>query len=167
MKAQNRRIVILSELYNRGSLEINSLAEKFNISEMTIRRDLSELEKEGLIKRIHGGAVIAHGPSTEPPFPMRISDHVEEKKKIGLLASKMVKDGEKIAIDVGTTTLEVARNLLDYKNLTIITTSIRISDLFINQPNFHIIIPGGIIRAVGRFTNWRFYAKIFLGTVCR
>jgi len=172
MDAQNRRTLILSDLYRSHVLDIVELARKLNVSEMTIRRDLTKLEQEGLIHRTHGGAISSHAPSTEPPFPKRSTENVTAKESIGKLAAQLICDGDKIALDVGTTTLEVARNINNFHNLTILTTSIRIAYLFLNQSNIHVIIPGGVIRPlegslIGEFTQKFFkgiyFDKLFLG----
>ena len=141
-----RRSYILKQIENLGLVTVTDLANDLGVSGMTIRRDLDELEKDGLIQRVHGGAVSAHGGSYEPPYALRATQAVEAKQAIGALAATLVTDGDSIALDIGTTTIELAKNLTERHNLTILTPSLRIASLFINQPDVRLIIPGGIAR---------------------
>jgi DeoR/GlpR family transcriptional regulator of sugar metabolism len=172
---ESRHSYILQEIESCGSVSVVELAKNLNVSKMTIRRDLIELEKEGLIRRVHGGAVSAHGRSYEPPFLLRSTEASEAKQKIGACAAKMVVEGDSIALDVGTTTLEVAKNLIERRNLTIITPSLRIANLLFNQPGIRLILPGGIVRPgeaslVGDLTRLAFQElfvdRLFLGIGC-
>ena len=142
----SRRSYILKQIENLGLVTVTDLANDLGVSGMTIRRDLDELEKDGLIQRVHGGAVSAHGGSYEPPYALRATQAVEAKQSIGALAATLVADGDSIALDIGTTTIELAKNLTERHNLTILTPSLRIANLFINQPDVRLIIPGGIAR---------------------
>lgn len=146
MNQVDRRSFILQQVESRGSVTVASLADQLQVSEMTIRRDLNDLEKDGLVKRIYGGAVSARGRSYEPPLLLRSKEHAPEKKAIGHRAAQLVADGDSIALDVGTTTLEVARQLQDRRNLTIITPSLHIANLFVNNPHIRLILPGGTVR---------------------
>src|SRR5690606_10123912 len=106
-----RQQSILEQLNENGSVLVAELVERFNVSEMTIRRDLDLLERKGLLQRTRGGAISNHGRSYEPPFLRRSTERLEEKRRIGMKAASLVRNGESIMLDVGTTTLEVARNL--------------------------------------------------------
>ncbi len=142
-----RRATILKEIEDRGSTSVSDLAERLGVSEMTIRRDLSELEREGVIRRVHGGAVSARGRSYEPPMLLRAVENQEAKRRIGQTAAELVADGDSLALDVGTTTLEIARHLLGRRNLTVVTSSLHIANLLFGQPQIRLILSGGIIRA--------------------
>ena len=113
---------------------------------MTIRRDLAELERAGLVRRVHGGAVNARGRSFEPPLLLRSSEKRESKALIGRMAAELVADGDSLALDIGTTTYELARNLVGRHNLTIITPSLHIANLLLNEPDITVIVTGGIVR---------------------
>jgi len=113
---------------------------------MTIRRDLIDLEKEGLVRRVPGGAVSSRGRSFEPSLLLRAGAHGDSKECIGAQAAQLVEDGDRLALDVGTTPLEAARHLLGRRNLTIITPSLNIATLLLNQPDMRLILPGGIVR---------------------
>jgi len=107
---------------------------------------LRMLERQGIARKVHAGAVNARGRSYEPPFLLRGRSNPDEKRGIGALAAQLVIDGYSIALDVGTTTIEVARNLLSRHNLTIVTPSIHIANMLLNQPNIRLILTGGIVR---------------------
>lgn len=141
-----RRSYILKQIENLGSVTVTDLADDLGVSGMTIRRDLDELEKDGLVQRVHGGVVSARGRSYEPPYALRVTQAVEAKQAIGVLAATLVADGDSIALDIGSTTIELAKNLTERHNLTILTPSLRIANLFINQPDIRLILPGGIAR---------------------
>ncbi len=141
-----RRSVIISAVEVQGTVSVAELAERLGVTETTIRRDLTELEHEGVVKRVHGGVVSARGRSYEPTLMLRTSIHVDEKKRIGQRAASLVMDGDCIALDVGSTTREVAQNLVRRRNLTVITPSLLIATTLVNQPDLRLVVPGGIVR---------------------
>ncbi|MFO3797232.1 MAG: DeoR/GlpR family DNA-binding transcription regulator [Anaerolineales bacterium] len=148
MNALSRHQTILALLEEQGEVRVGDLCQQLGVSEMTIRRDLSELERAGLLRRVHGGAVSARGRSYEPPFLTRANEHLAQKQRIGQLAASLVHDGDSIALDVGTTTLEVARALKEREklNLTVLTASLHIANLLANMPTIRLIVVGGILR---------------------
>ena len=146
MLSEERHQIILNILENRGSVQVTDLVSQFDVSEMTIRRDLDVLERKGLLRRVHGGAVSDWGRSYEPPFLSRSTTHQEEKARIGKMAAELVRSGDSMTLDVGTTTLEVARNLADKQNLTIITPCFQIASLLCENPSIRLILTGGILR---------------------
>lgn len=171
----HRRNFILKTIEERGSASVVDLAEALDVSMMTIRRDLVELEHEGAVRRVHGGAVSARGRSYEPIYPMRAAIKPDEKVRIGLAAAEMVADGDSIALDIGTTTLEVARALTGRRNLTVLTPSLHIANIFLNHPEVRLIVTGGIARPVegslvgelARNAFKRLYVdRLFLGVAC-
>jgi DeoR/GlpR family transcriptional regulator of sugar metabolism len=125
---------------------VTELSELFGVSESTIRRDLEVLDEQGVIQRAHGGAVVVERAAPEPPIIQRIVENEEEKKKIGRAAAQLVRDGETVFLGSGTTTLEVARNLVDKSNLTVITNALNIANLFAGNPNITVIVVGGLLR---------------------
>lgn len=146
MISEERTTLILKEVEAQGSVMVADLAQRLNVSEMTIRRDLVDLEKEGLVRRVHGGAVSARGRSFEPALLARESEKRAEKAAIGKTAANLVADGDSIALDIGTTILQVALNLIGRHNLTVITPSLQIANTLANQPDIRLILPGGIVR---------------------
>ncbi|MCL4559265.1 MAG: DeoR/GlpR family DNA-binding transcription regulator [Chloroflexi bacterium] len=167
-----RQRYIIEKVEKSGSVNVIELAEAMDVSEMTIRRDLNELEKVGIVRRIHGGAVSARGRSYEPPLSMRSVENRLAKQLLGKYASGMVVEGDCIALDIGSTTYEVATNLVDIHNITIITPSIPIAQLFFDRSDVRLILPGGMVRPgetslVGdlarRNLELLFFDRLFLG----
>ncbi|MCW2882767.1 MAG: DeoR family transcriptional regulator [Sphaerisporangium sp.] len=146
MKSAVRRSQILQDLAEVGSVTVVDLAERFAVSPMTIRRDLLELERLGLARRVHGGAVAGRGRSYEPPYMVRTTENSEVKKNIGALTAGLIAEGDSVAIDTGSTCLEVARNLQGRRNLTVITPGLRIAGLLVDEPDIRLIVAGGIAR---------------------
>lgn len=172
MFTEERHQLILQLIESQGSVRVAELCKHFAVSDMTIRRDLAELERIGLIRRVYGGAISARGRSYEPPFLARSREHQAEKKRIGQAAAALVHDGDSLTLDVGTTTLEVARHLKEKHNLTIITSSLHIANILANQPGIRLVLSGGILRSgelslIGHLaerTFREFYVdKLFLG----
>lgn len=144
--SEERHQVILDLLEESGSVTVNEMVERFGVSEMTIRRDLDILEKKGLLRRVHGGAVLDRGRSYEPPFLSRAVENLEAKQRIGRVAADMIQNGDSITLDVGTTTMEIARHIAGKQNLTVITPCLQIASLLAENPNIRLILTGGIVR---------------------
>jgi len=156
MFAEERHNKILQLIQSGPPVKVVELSILFNVSEATIRRDLQELENLGLLQRTHGGAV-APQPSFELSFHDREVFHLDEKRQIALAAAQMVKDGETILLDAGTTTREIARALCG-KRLTVATNSMDVAFIFAEEPDIEVILLGGILRKsinslVGPVTN--------------
>jgi DeoR/GlpR family transcriptional regulator of sugar metabolism len=141
-----RQISILERIENEGSVSVSQLAEALNVSEITIRRELAILADAGFIKRIHGGAVSLRGRSVVKPFYLRSQQNKAAKQAIGRYAAEMILDGDSVALDVGTTALEIATNLVNRRNLTILTASFHIAAKLINIPDIRVILPGGVLK---------------------
>ncbi|MCC6189418.1 MAG: DeoR/GlpR transcriptional regulator [Anaerolineales bacterium] len=143
--------MIVELVQANGSKRVAQLCDLFAVSEMTIRRDLRDLEREGLLRRVHGGAVINLGRSYEPPYAMRTTRNEARKQAIGRRAAELVLDGDSIALDVGTTTLELAQALRGKRNLTILTASLAIANAVVKHlsltSDVRLILTGGIVRA--------------------
>ena len=148
MGALPRHRVILELLEAQGAVKVADLCERLGVSEMTIRRDLAELEREGVLRRTHGGAISARGRSYEPPFLTRATSNQEQKARIGRLAASLVEEGDSVALDIGTTTLEIARALHEKRNLTVLTNSLHIANILASHPTIRLIVIGGILRPV-------------------
>lgn len=140
-----RREKILKKLEDEGSVLIADLADSLNFSIMTIRRDLFQLEKDGIIIRFHGGAEISKGILYSTSLLNRRVSAIEEKKQIAKLASKLAAPGQIVGIDVGTTTYELARELT-YNKLTVITPSPQIALKIADRENQRVYLTGGLIR---------------------
>jgi DeoR/GlpR family transcriptional regulator of sugar metabolism len=141
-----RRKKILELVEKQSSISVAEMCEKMDVSEMTIRRDLSMLSNQGLLQRVHGGAVSRRGRSYEPPYLMRSSKQSESKQGIGLMAATLVLDGDSIALDNGSTVLELAKKLAGKRNLTVLTASLAVANILSDAPGIRLIVSGGILR---------------------
>ncbi len=141
-----RRAGILELIEATGQVKVNELSKLFKVSEVTIRNDLSQLEQKGLLIRARGGAIRAQGVGVDYALNIKAKKHFEEKRAIGKKASKFIQDGDTIILDSGTTTMEIAKNLNQFNELTIITNALNIARQLVDYPNFKVIVPGGILR---------------------
>jgi DeoR family transcriptional regulator of aga operon len=117
---------ILDILREKGFVEVDELSKLFSLSEMSIRNDLNELDRQGKLRRKYGGANISERNNQELPLTEKQKRNYREKERIGIAAAGLVCDGDSIMIDAGTTTEHVARFLDGKKDLTIITNGINI-----------------------------------------
>ena len=125
MLAVERRQRILQEIRQKRAVKVSELSKLLSTSEMTIRRDLDRLNKEGLIQRIFGGVVSAERTTFEPTLFERDSLNVEEKKRIGVAAASMIDERDTIFLSPGTTTMQIVGNLVNKRNITVVTNSLR------------------------------------------
>lgn len=148
--AEHRHMLILKVLAQEGACRVSDMAKRFTLSEMTLRRDLQEMHDAGLLKRVHGGA-LAIGRDTE--FGVRIQEGSSQKQQIGLAAAGLVKEGWSIYLDAGTTSMEVARAIMqglkDVKKLAIVTNGINIAAELVGRTPYDIYAIGGEIYATG------------------
>lgn len=132
MLARHRQALILQAVRSDGSARVSDLTQQLGVSDMTIRRDLEVLARDGLVEKVHGGAVLPGSPSThnEPAFEDKLVIERSEKTSIARAAASLVRPGTAIALSAGTTTFGLAQCLLDVANLTIVTNSLRVASLF-------------------------------------
>ena len=138
-----RREKIIAKLNLERKVYVSELSKLFNVTEETIRRDL---ERENLIRRSYGGAILNERTSEDLSFVKRSMLNAASKNAIAEKAVNLISEGDTIAMDSSTTCLAFLRGLLDKKNLTIITNSVRLTYDFANSP-FKIISTGGNLRA--------------------
>lgn len=131
-------------LQEQGHLTVAELAERFKVSEMTIRRDLRSLAALGLVQREHGRVLYPQAPSEEVLFLNRLGEAEREKTLIGRTAAELVNDGDSVILDAGTTTLAVAHAL--NKKCVVITNSLPIANVLGNRPEITALITGGEVR---------------------
>ncbi len=124
----DRQQRIIDLLQKRGVVRVQDLSDMFNVSFLTIRRDLDALEQQGLLERSHGGAVLRQNMPQEPLFSQKMQRFRAQKSQIAHLTAQMIDDGDMVLINSGSTTLEVIRELLD-KQITIITNNIAAAHL--------------------------------------
>lgn len=168
---------ILQQLLQDGEVSVDSLAKKLKTSTSTVRRELAELERSGLLRRTHGGAIRVEPLLYEPfrhlsSFSAQEQLHAGEKRRIGLAAAEIIRDGEIIALGAGTTTTQVARSIHHRKGITVVTNAVNIAMELSHRADLKVIVTGGLmsgdwfaltgptgIAAVGEI----FYDKVFIG----
>ena len=147
--SKERRNRILEELHQQSRVSIRECAEKYGVTEVSIRTDLEYLENKGLLIRVKGGAVSRTLVADEEELPIesKAREHAREKKAIGKAAAALIREGETVILDSGTTTLEIARRLGDFKDLTIITNGVNIAMELAKYPQLSVIMLGGFMRS--------------------
>ncbi|MEU7486121.1 DeoR/GlpR family DNA-binding transcription regulator [Streptomyces sp. NPDC042319] len=129
--AEQRRALILDEVRRRGGVRVNELTRKLSVSDMTVRRDLDALARQGVVEKVHGGAVPVSEPSAhEPGFEAKSALELSAKEAIAEAAAQMAAPGSAIALAGGTTAFTLAHQLLDVPDLTVVTNSVRVADVF-------------------------------------
>jgi DeoR family glycerol-3-phosphate regulon repressor len=172
-----RQNLLVESLARRGFMSVADIAEETGVSEITIRRDLTELERSGTIRRTHGGALIARNGVNnvydirEPTFEARRRRNSDAKIRIAQTAAQFVKPGYTIALDTGSTTLELTRFLGDIADLRIITNNTRAASL-LAETSHPVYLPGGRLRgrelsiygsSAAAFVSSYHYDIVFLG----
>jgi len=145
MNAYERKIEIIKMLEKDTKVQINNLSEKFSVTRVTIRNDLDDLEKRGLLVRTHGGAVPAENKQIIRLISKTIHEREKEKKAIAREASGLIKPGSTVMIDSGSTTSFLPRFLND-KKLTVITNSLIILQELSGAGNIELLVSGGALR---------------------
>ncbi|WP_314904883.1 DeoR/GlpR family DNA-binding transcription regulator [Selenomonas artemidis] len=137
---------IMNILYQKSIVKNEELEEKFNASSVTIRRDLGKLQKEGLIVRFRGGAMLAKSKlGHEPSLDERECENLQQKRMIGITAANLVEKGDIVALDIGSTTMEIAKALRSHENITVFTSSLPIANIFYNT-NVKVYLVGGLLK---------------------
>lgn len=119
-----RHQYILEQLAVHGKVHVNTVAKQLNVTPETIRRDLDRLEKERKLKRVHGGAVNYSEQKKEPHFSVKQNTMAKAKEAIGRKAAQFVNDGDRIVVDVGTTTLQFVRAIRGVSRILVVTNSL-------------------------------------------
>lgn len=130
--------------YKRAT--ITQLVEILSVSDVTVRRDLAQLESEGLIRRTHGGAILPDSTGLEPPAAEREIKFLVEKERIGRFAAQFIKDGETVMIDGGSTTLQVVKNLKKKRDLIVVTNAPNFALELQENDSIEVILTGGTLR---------------------
>ena len=149
MLAIERRNAILAKLSLEGKVVVSDLAKEFDVTEDTIRRDLEKLDKDGLARKTYGGAVKNENFNIDLPFHVRKQTNVESKRQIAAQISEMIHDGDYVMLDSSTTALNVIKNILDRKKITLITNSIEILIELCNKPDWMVVSTGGVLKEGG------------------
>lgn len=148
MYVEERLELILKDLNRYGKLNVKDLSEKFKVTPMTIRRDLSILEEKGLLLKSYGGALSKESLSHDKLYSTRKKENLPVKKKIAAEALLFIKNGMTILLDAGTTNYELAKFLVEssLKDLVIITNDLKIACVLAEKQFFQIVVLGGIIE---------------------
>ena len=172
--AKERRALIMRLLEQNEEVQVTDLSRDTGISEVTIRKDLTILQNRNLLIRTRGGAMRRpiENQNEDTTIAKKRMFNFREKERIGEEAAKLIKDGDFIMLDSGTTTLEVARHLEKFNNLHIITNAMNIATELMNYKRFDVVLLGGNVRinshstvgplALSVLRNFSRY-KLFLG----
>ncbi len=174
MFTEERRNIILDILKRKGKVTVQELVERFNVSSVTIRKDLEFLESNGSIVRTHGGAILADHSKSEWNFLKKIHQKEAEKKRIAKKIVSLIEDGDTVILDSSSTNYYVTYELrhADFSSITVVTNNVFIAGKLIEQ-GIEVIVLGGVVREnslslVGpwalRFLEEINVDKAFLGT---
>jgi DeoR/GlpR family transcriptional regulator of sugar metabolism len=146
VKIEPRRQQILNLLEETGTLNVNELADRFRVSLVTIRNDLDDLAKEGLLQRTFGGAVFSHRTRFNKSFRERIQQQRDEKLAVAMAALGYIKDGDTIILDAGTSTLALAQLLKERDMSVFVITCSVPAALELSSGGYDILLLGGMVR---------------------
>jgi DeoR family fructose operon transcriptional repressor len=173
MYAPERHQQILETARANGRVEVAGLARDLAVTPETVRRDLTALERRGVLRRVHGGAIPVERLGNEPGIADREGHSAGQKDRIARAALDELPDGGSIIIDAGTTTVRLAQLLPTDRELTVVTHSIPVAHALITRPNISLHLLGGVVRprtlaAVGEWTRAQvaelFVDVAFMGT---
>lgn len=144
--AEERKRLIVDYVNEHKKASVPQLCTEFSISSATIRNDLKELSDQGLITRVHGGAISNESVSYEPDTSEKQIKRIDAKAKIAEEAVKLIQEGDCIALDAGTTTYEIAKRLDTFTDLTVVTYDLEIAHYLDKNTKVNIIMAGGLVR---------------------
>jgi DeoR/GlpR family transcriptional regulator of sugar metabolism len=137
---------VLQLLETQDAVSVTGLAHTFAVSEVTVRNDLANLARQGLVARIRGGARALQRGQSEVAFDVRLRVQEAEKRAVAMAAAAMVDDGEAIALDSSTTAFYIALELREKRELVVVTNGLRVATALADAPGVSVIVPGGILR---------------------
>ena len=146
MLAIERRRLIAESIRSRGVVSVAEMADALGTTEITLRRDLRAMAKDGLLVRTHGGAVLPTALGHEPSYSEKARQAGAEKAAIARLALTMIQPGDSILLGPGTTTLALARLLVNSPELTVVTNSLLVAQALMEAPHVEVILTGGTLR---------------------
>lgn len=147
MYAEERHQLIVEQARRDGRVDVTALASGLDVATETIRRDLTTLERQGLLRRVHGGAIPVERLGFEPGLAQRAAALIGEKERIAKAAVAELPDEGTILLDAGTTTARLAEQLPADRELTVVTNGLAIAVLLANRPNINLYIVGGRVRS--------------------
>jgi DeoR/GlpR family transcriptional regulator of sugar metabolism len=130
MLARQRQARIVDEVRRRGGVRVSDLTNLLDVSDMTVRRDLEELDRRGLLHKVHGGAVPVSNSAEEPGFEAKSVRERVEKDALAVAAAALVAPGQALAVSAGTTTRALAATLATIPQITVVTNSVRVAEAF-------------------------------------
>ncbi|WP_223692553.1 DeoR/GlpR family DNA-binding transcription regulator [Leifsonia poae] len=145
MSGNPRHEAILEALNARGRVDVTDVASAFDVSEVTVRRDLDQLARAGILRRVRGGAVSVRMRGEGLPYALRRLEDTSAKERIAVAAAALVADGEAVCVDSGTTAAELARRLAS-RRLTVMPFSIQALNALAGSETAHILLPGGSVN---------------------
>jgi len=146
MYAEERQAAIVSRARSAGRVEVSELASSFDVTPETVRRDLTVLERSGLLRRVHGGAILVDILGFEPALSDREAVHMEEKARIAAAALDELPEDGAIALDAGTTTERLAELIPPTLVMTVVTNGLPIASVLSTRPNLIVHLVGGRVR---------------------
>jgi len=152
MKLDKRKDKILEILKKNGTVRVTNLSKTLNVSEVTVRNYLTDMENKGLLTRVHGGAIFSYRPYYSMNLNQRLETNRQVKERIAKKAANLVKPNDTVMLNAGTTTLLAFRYLPYDYNLNIVTNSISIALEGSGNPNYNIVLIGGTINSKFQFT---------------
>lgn len=152
MTAEQRKQRILDLLKENDTVRVTNLSRQFGVSEVTIRTDLEDMEKKGLLSRIHGGAVSSYKPYYSMNLNQRLETNQKAKVAIAERVAELIQPNDTVMLNAGTTTLLVFRKFPANYNLSIVTNSISIALEASGNPNYNVILIGGSVNTKYQFT---------------
>ena len=163
MALNQRRTEILNLIQEDGHAKVQKLSKIFKVSDVTIRQDLEELEKMGYVQREHGGAFLKDVGTFAKTGQLFNTSHMDEKIAIAKTAAGLVNEGETIILDSGSTTTELARQLVGYKSLNVLTNALNIAMMLGENPGISLLVSGGEFKAPTLSLTGEIAAKLFKG----
>ncbi len=143
---ERRRDQILAYLSARDRTSVSELSQVLGVSEVTVRKDLDVLEAQGMLTRVHGGAVVSGRGRLELYFAVREQEHLEEKRRIAQAAAALIHSGQRIFLDASTTALQVARLIKDREDLVVVTNGLYTALELNFCEGITTVVPGGTLR---------------------
>ena len=144
-----RKTRILEIARNEGRVVVEDLSSRLGVAVQTIRRDLSELARDGQLDRVHGGALMPAGVLNIRHAERQVTNAIE-KEAIARACAAHIPDNASVLLNIGTSTEAVARALLGHSNLTVLTNNLYVADILAANDSFRIIVAGGVLRASDR-----------------
>jgi DeoR family fructose operon transcriptional repressor len=171
---EERKLRIAEYVHEQGRASVQELANHFQVSESTIRRDLRDLEEQQQLRRTHGGAVtMLQNDNIESSFVEKEDRLQQQKTAIARAALSLIQEGDTILLDSGTTTYELAKLLKGFQRITVVTNSVMVAQELANERNIELLLTGGTLRPetlamVGPFAERAiadvFVDKLFIAT---